>query len=68
MSYVTLNTTTNNINVSPTEYKVTISPVGIPGTPGSIWRTFDGIPDDSVGINNDYGIIIEKDVKVYDEI
>ena len=56
MSYITLNTTTNNINVSPTEYKVTISPVGLPGTPGSVWRTFDGIPDDSVGINNDYGI------------
>lgn len=56
MSYVTLNTTKNNIGVNTTKYEVTLSSVSIPGTPGSQWFTGEGLPDDLLGINGDYYI------------
>jgi len=44
MSYITLNTAKN---------QVTLSNLGVQGTPGTQWFNGDGLPDDLLGINGD---------------
>jgi len=44
MSYITLNTAKNQI---------TLSNLGVQGTPGTQWFNGDGLPDDFLGINGD---------------